>query len=639
MAWSGQAGLVVRDVLVEGRRRTPPEALRERLDLDIGMPLLAVDTAAAKDRLETLAWVEQASVARMLPDTVQVRLLERQPLALWQRDGRFEVIDRAGAVIEGAANDRPQEYAHLRVLVGDDAPQGAATLFALLSTEPALSARVVAATRVGGRRWNVHLDNQVEVLLPERNALGAWRLLADKARDDALLERAVTVIDLRFLPERLRLRLDPRRCRITTHEHEQRDPAAAARTARAYGAGSGARRRHQQDVLPDRAPPRRPARAAGRWLSARGRPARGRDRRCRGSRGVDPGGGARGRAAGRAHRARDRARHFRRPSGIDDDDHRHRARRPGGRPGGPDPCPALARAQARTDGAEILHALPVEITLDSSQGLRDARGMVGERLRITVHLVRVASAALYNLVAAIERCHLDVAAVIAAPYAAGLASLSEDEATSGALVLDLGAGVTGVARFADRRLQQLASLPLGAQHVTQDLAFGLSTGRAQAERLKTLYGGVLARAGDVRQQLEVPGLGDPMHPPVQIVSRARLTEIIRPRIEEIFQLARARMHLDRLPLAGRRLVLTGGGSQLEGIVELAEETFGMPARLGRARPFDAGAVHDLTAATTAAGLLRWAGEDDGGLTFGVSSPQRDFTARLARLGQWLRENF
>src|SRR5690606_36118171 len=89
----------------------------------------------------------------------------------------------------------------------------------------------------------------------------------------------------------------------------------------------------------------------------------------------------------------------------------------------------------------------------------------------------------------------------------------------------------------------------------------------------------------------------------------------------------------------RRVVLTGGGSQLEGIVELAEETFGMPARLGRARPFDAGAVQDLTAATTAVGLLRWASEDDGGLTFGVGSPNRDFTARLARIGQWLRENF
>jgi cell division protein FtsA len=300
---------------------------------------------------------------------------------------------------------------------------------------------------------------------------------------------------------------------------------------------------------------------------------------------------------------------------------------------------AHARAQARADGVEILHALPVTITLDGSQPLRDPRGMVGERLRIVVHLVRVASAPLYNLLAAVERCHLDVAAVVAAPYAAGLASLSGDEATLGAVVIDLGAGTTGVARFVDGRLQELAALPLGANHVTQDLAFGLSTGRAQAERLKTLYGSVLVRAGDSRQQLQVPGIGDPAQPPVQIVARARLTEIIRPRVEEIFQLARARIDLERSPITGRRLVLTGGGSQLEGIVELAEETFGMPARLGRARPFDAGAVHDLTAATTAAGLLRWAGEDDGGLTFGASSPQRDFTARLARLGQWLRENF
>jgi cell division protein FtsA len=300
---------------------------------------------------------------------------------------------------------------------------------------------------------------------------------------------------------------------------------------------------------------------------------------------------------------------------------------------------ALARAQARSEGREVLHALPVEITLDGGPRLRDARGMVGDRLHIAVHLVRVASAALHNLVAAIERCHLEVAAVVAAPYAAALACLSEDEATFGAVVLDLGAGVTGIARFADGRLHELASVPLGAQHVTQDLAFGLSTGRTQAERLKTLYGSVLARAGDARQHLEVPGLGDPLRPPVQIVSRARLTEIIRPRVEEILQLARARIDLGRLPVTGRRLVLTGGGSQLEGVVELAEETFGMPARLGRARPFAAGAVQDLTAAATAVGLLRWATEDDGGLTFGVSSPNRDFTARLARIGQWLRENF
>jgi cell division protein FtsA len=313
----------------------------------------------------------------------------------------------------------------------------------------------------------------------------------------------------------------------------------------------------------------------------------------------------------------------------------------GGRAVGPaDVAHALAhaRAQARADGIETLHALPVTITIDDSQPLRDPRGMVGDRLQIAIHLVRVASASLHNLLAAIERCHLDVSAVIAAPYAAGLATLSDDEAAFGAIVLDLGAGTTGVARFAHGRLQQVATLPLGANHITQDLAFGLSTGRMQAERLKTLYGSVLVRAGDTRQHLEVPGIGDPAQPPVQIVSRSRLTEIIRPRMEEIFQLARARLDLKRLPITGRRLVLTGGGSQLEGAVELAEETFGMPARIGRARAFG-GSFDDLMAATTAAGLLRWAGEDDGGLTFGATAQNRDFTARLARIGQWLRENF
>jgi cell division protein FtsQ len=208
VAWSGQAGLVVRDVFVEGRRRTPAEALRSQLGIQVGMPLLALDTAATKERLEKLAWVEEASVARMLPDAVHIRLLERQPLALWQHDGRFDVIDRAGAVIESALNVRREEYRHLRVVVGEGAPRSSARLFALLSTESALSRRVVAATRVGDRRWNLHLDNRVEVWLPEQDAVGAWHLLAKKARDEALLERAVSVIDLRFLPKRLRLRLD-----------------------------------------------------------------------------------------------------------------------------------------------------------------------------------------------------------------------------------------------------------------------------------------------------------------------------------------------------------------------------------------------------------------------------------------------
>ncbi len=207
LAWSVQAGLAVRDVYVDGRVRTSQQALREQLGITVGQPVLAVDTNAVRRRLERLTWIDQASVVRLLPDSIYVRLIERQPLALWQREGRFSLVDRTGAVIEGVAPGA--EDRDLRVLVGEGAPRRAADLFALLSTEPALSERVVAATWVGDRRWNLRLDNDIDVLLPEHDVLGAWRLLAAKARDEALLDRAISVIDLRFLPDRIRLRLDP----------------------------------------------------------------------------------------------------------------------------------------------------------------------------------------------------------------------------------------------------------------------------------------------------------------------------------------------------------------------------------------------------------------------------------------------
>jgi cell division protein FtsQ len=211
---TGSAGFAIREVNAVGRVRTDKEALRAQLGVEVGQPILALDPDAAKTRLEALPWVARASVERLLPDRVEVRLMERQPLALWQREGRFDLIDSGGSVIVEDALDRgpgavDPAYGKLRVLVGDQAPRHAATLFALLSTEPALSARVAAATWIGDRRWTLRLDNRIDVLLPERNVLRAWRFLAAKAREEKLLERAVSVIDLRFLPSRLRLRLDP----------------------------------------------------------------------------------------------------------------------------------------------------------------------------------------------------------------------------------------------------------------------------------------------------------------------------------------------------------------------------------------------------------------------------------------------
>jgi cell division protein FtsQ len=225
LALTAHLGFAVREVYAEGRIRTDPEALRAKLGIVVGQPILTVDPTAMRARLEQLPWVEQASVERLLPDRVEVRLVERQPLALWQRTDRFALIDRGGAIIApdiaaldglGEVPDGADPHAdlsirwgQLRVLVGEQAPRHAAQLFALLSTEPALWARVAAATWVGDRRWTLRLDNRIDVLLPERNVLQAWRFLAQKAREEALLERAISVVDLRFLPNRLRLRLDP----------------------------------------------------------------------------------------------------------------------------------------------------------------------------------------------------------------------------------------------------------------------------------------------------------------------------------------------------------------------------------------------------------------------------------------------
>lgn len=299
-----------------------------------------------------------------------------------------------------------------------------------------------------------------------------------------------------------------------------------------------------------------------------------------------------------------------------------------------------AERKVREDDFACLHALPVDMTLDGGQPLKDPCGMIGRRLQVEAHLVQVAAAPLNNLVAAVERCHLEVVGVVANAYAAGIASLSEEEMALGALVLDLGGGVTGAARFSGGKLQEILSVPLGAQHVTQDLAFGLSIGRDQAERLKTLYGSALEHAGDSHERIEVAGIGDPSAPPSQVVTRAKLTEIIRPRVEEIFHVVRDRLGDRMPPLAGRRLVLTGGGSLLEGTIELAEEVFDMPARLGRASPLTGRTqFDDLSAATTAAGLLHWTGRDDGGLTYRSPRPTPPLTAKLAKFGQWLKENF
>jgi cell division protein FtsQ len=205
LAWTASCGLAVADVQVEGRDRASRDAVLNALGVVRGTPILAIDPAQAKRRLETIPWVRAASVERRLPDTLYIRLVERQPLAFWQRDGKLVPIDRDGVVVP---SDQPQSFGGLIVLVGADAPKAGGALLDMIATEPELAPHVAAAVRVGGRRWNLRLDSGIDIALPEDDAVGAWHRLAELERSDGILERAIEMVDLR-LPDRLVVRTPP----------------------------------------------------------------------------------------------------------------------------------------------------------------------------------------------------------------------------------------------------------------------------------------------------------------------------------------------------------------------------------------------------------------------------------------------
>jgi len=205
VALTGEAGLRVGAVQVEGRDRASAEAILAALGVARGTPILSVDPEAAKARLEQVPWVKTASVYRRLPDTLFVRMTEQQPLAYWQRGNALTLIDRDGKPI---ATKNLGDYSRLPVLVGDDAPANATAVIAMLASEPKLAEQVAAAVRVGGRRWNIEFKNGVSVALPEDDATGAWHRLAAIEKNHRILERRVTLVDLR-LPDRVYLRLPP----------------------------------------------------------------------------------------------------------------------------------------------------------------------------------------------------------------------------------------------------------------------------------------------------------------------------------------------------------------------------------------------------------------------------------------------
>jgi cell division protein FtsA len=303
-----------------------------------------------------------------------------------------------------------------------------------------------------------------------------------------------------------------------------------------------------------------------------------------------------------------------------------------------------ASAHALHPNRALLHALPTGFTLDSQAGIRDPNGMIGEKLGVDLHVVGAGAAAARNLMLAVERCHLEVEAVIATPYAAGLSTLVDDEADMGVTVVDMGGGTTSFGVFSGGHLMHCDAIAVGGHHITMDVARGLSTRVAAAERLKTLYGSALATPSDDREMITVPAVDEDERDVANHVPKSHLVRIIRPRVEEILELMRDRLKGAGYALgSGQRVVLTGGASQLTGLPEVARRVLGVQVRIGR--PLGIKGLPEAAKGPSFAacvGLLVY--PQVAHLEFfepGVSGRMlgTGTDGYLARVGRWIRDSF
>ena len=236
-----------------------------------------------------------------------------------------------------------------------------------------------------------------------------------------------------------------------------------------------------------------------------------------------------------------------------------------------------ARAVNISTDQQILHVLPQEFIIDGQEGVREPQGMSGVRLEVKVHIVTGAVSAAQNIVKCVRRCGLEVRDLILQPLASSLAVLNDDEKDLGVCLVDIGGGTTDIAVFTRGAIQHTAVIPIAGDQITNDIAMTLRTPTREAEDLKIQHGVALRQLAS-RDMIEVPGIGE--RGP-RMLSIQTLTEVIEPRVEELYSLIQAELRRSGFEeQISSGLVLTGGSSAMKGMVELAEEVFHMPVRLG-----------------------------------------------------------
>jgi cell division protein FtsA len=244
----------------------------------------------------------------------------------------------------------------------------------------------------------------------------------------------------------------------------------------------------------------------------------------------------------------------------------------------------MALAQARFPGRRPIHLLPIAWSVDGARGVRDPRDMFGRQLGLELLVVTMNELAFATLGHCLELAHLTFEGVVAAPFASALAALEDDEMDLGCICIDMGGGSTSTAVFAGGSLVHVDSLAVGGSHVTADVARGLSTTLADAERIKTLHGSAIASANEDREMIEARPRGDDPGAGPVVAPRSLLKGVIAPRVEETLELLRERLKASGAPIEpGAGIVLTGGASQLTGVREVAVRVFDRNVRLGRPR--------------------------------------------------------
>jgi cell division protein FtsA len=296
-----------------------------------------------------------------------------------------------------------------------------------------------------------------------------------------------------------------------------------------------------------------------------------------------------------------------------------------------------AKAVAIPNDQQILHILPQEFIIDGQDGVREPLGMSGVRLEVKVHIVTGAVSAVENIVKCVRRCGLTVQDVILQPLASATAVLNDDEKELGVCLMDIGGGTTDIAVFAGGAIRHTAVIPIAGDQVTNDIAMTLRTPTKEAEELKVRHGCALRQLADPAEVVEVPGVGE--RGPRKL-SRQTLAEVIEPRIEELYGLVQQELRRSGFEeLLSSGIVLTGGTAQLAGMVELGEEVFHLPVRVGV--PAYSGPLADVVRSpryATAVGLLI-EGRDQWLRAQAANSKVQGLGGVVERMRLWFKANF